>query len=184
MTAPVAVAASRAYVEVWRTKGCAAFEAVFLDEDGVTCSELFIWNADGNLYREVIGGVDLTTIRRDWEAASPFDKVQVPDDAGRKAWTHLDLELEPEPEPAPEPAPEPEPEIPPVADDVARAARTLAIQIWGMGSMPRAELAPANDQCLAHAVHENWLVVDAGGRIVRGGVDPRPVTITRIPNWT
>ena len=84
--------------------------------------------------------------------------------------------------PEPEPEPEPELQIPPVADDVARAARTLAIQLWGVGLMPRAELAPANDQCLAHAVHENWLVVD-GGRIVRGGIDPRPVTVTRIPNF-
>jgi hypothetical protein len=49
---------------VWRIKGCAAFEAVFLDENGVTCSELLIWNADGNLYRQHITGVDLGAVRR------------------------------------------------------------------------------------------------------------------------
>ena len=166
----VAVAVSREFVEIWRTDVCAAYEAVYADENGVTCTELVVWDKDGSRDREVIGGVNLTTTRRDWEAASPFDKVQVPDDAGRKVWTHL------EPEPVAEPVPEPEP-------DVVRAARALAIQVWGAGLMPRAELAPANDQCLAHAVHENWLVVDAGGRIVRGGIVPRPVTVTRIPNF-
>ena len=35
------------------------------------CTELVIWKEDGSRYREVFGGVDLTTIRRDWEAASP-----------------------------------------------------------------------------------------------------------------
>jgi hypothetical protein len=100
----VAVAVSREYVEVWRTDDCAAFESVYVDENGVTCSELVIWDRDGSRYRELICGADLTTIRRDWEAASPFDKVQVPDDAGRKVWTHL-VEDEPpaavlEPEPA------------------------------------------------------------------------------------
>ena len=71
----------------------------------MTCSELVIWDSDGSRYREVICGADLTTIRCDWEAASPFDKVQVPDDAGRKVWTHLvedePLAAVPEPEPAP-----------------------------------------------------------------------------------
>jgi hypothetical protein len=86
----VAVAASREYVEVWRTDDCAAYESVYVDKNGVTCSELVIWSADGSRHREVIGGADLTTIRRDWEAASPFDKVLVPEGAGRKVWTHLD----------------------------------------------------------------------------------------------
>jgi hypothetical protein len=86
----VAVAASREYVLVWRTDDCAAYESVYVDKNGGTCSELVIWSADGSRYREVIGGADLTTIRRDWEAPSPYDKVQVPDDAGRKVWTHLD----------------------------------------------------------------------------------------------
>ena len=49
--------------------------------------------------------------------------------------------------------------------------------------MPRAQLAPANDQALAHAVAMDWLVVDAKDRIVRGEADPRPVAITRIPNY-
>ena len=72
----------------------------------------------------------------------------------------------PPPYRAPEPEPEPEAEIPPVADEVAQVARTLATQIWGMGLMPRAELAPANDQCLAHAVHENgWLLMRGTGSL-------------------
>ena len=56
---------------MWRTDDCAAYESVYLDGNGVVCSEFVIWSADGSRYREVIGGVDLTTIRRDWEAASP-----------------------------------------------------------------------------------------------------------------
>jgi hypothetical protein len=116
MTAMVAVAASREYAEVWRTDDCAAFESVYADENGVTCSELVIWSADGSRYREVIGGVDLAKIRRDWEAASPqhFNSVLVPDDAGRKVWTHL------EPEPVAEPVPEP------VPDRVERSAKDVA----------------------------------------------------------
>jgi hypothetical protein len=101
----VAVAASREYVLVWRTDDCAAYESVYVDKNGVTCSELVIWSADGSRYREVIGGADLTTIRRDWEAASPFDKVQVPDDAGRKVWTHLDATEDEPPAAVPEPEP-------------------------------------------------------------------------------
>ena len=58
----VAVAVSREYVEIWRTDDCAAYESVFVDENGVTCSEFVIWSADGSRYREVIGGADLTTI--------------------------------------------------------------------------------------------------------------------------
>ena len=116
MTASVAV--SREYVEIWRTKDCAAFEAVYADENGVICSELMVWHGDGGRYREVIGGVDLTTTRRDWEAASPaFGAVLVPNDAGKKVWTHL----EPEPELVPErpatPAPVAEPAAPPVSRD-------------------------------------------------------------------
>ena len=55
--------------------------------------------------------------------------------------------------------------------------------VWGSGLMPRARLHHTRDQCLAHAVVMNWLVVDAEDRIVRGGVDPRQVTVTRIPNF-
>jgi hypothetical protein len=88
------------------------YRVLYRCEDGVVCyesvndtegSELLIWNADGNLYRQSIAGVDLGAVRRLWEAASPFDKVRVPDDAGRKVWTHL----EPEPEPVAVPEPEP-----------------------------------------------------------------------------
>jgi hypothetical protein len=54
--------------------------------------------------------------------------------------------------------------------------------------MTRARLYPdlpphRVDQYLAHAVTMNWLVVDAENRIVRGEVDPRPITVTRIPNF-
>ncbi len=210
--APSPVAVSREYVLVWRTDDCAAYESVYVDENGVTCSELLIWDADGSRYREVIGGVDLIGLRRGWEAASPFDKMRVPDDAGRKVWTHLGPEPEDElvelvrmgpsltqdvPEPAVEDVQDApvqgedeavELEIPPVEDAVARAARGIAIQIWSTGVEARAGLVPGVnqhtvDQYLAHAVNMGWLVVDAKDRIVRGEVDPRPVAITRIPNW-
>ena len=110
-------------------------------------------------------------------------------------WTQLDPEpvKDDEPplargEPAVEDARTPEPvaelvETPPVTDHVAQAARRLSIQIWSDVVLPRAQLAPANDQALAHAVAMNWLVVDAKDRIVQGVIDPRPVTVTRIPNW-
>lgn len=110
----VAVAASREYVEVWRTDDCAAYESVYVDKNGVTCSELVIWSADGSRYREVIGGADLTTIRRDWEAASPFDKVLVPEGAGRKVWTHLDATEDEPPAAAPaSPVSPPDPQYQP-----------------------------------------------------------------------
>ena len=115
MTAVVAVAVSREYVEIWRTDDCAAYESVYADENGLICSELMIWSADGSRYREVIGGLDLTKLCRSWEVASPSGAVLVPDDAGRKVWTHLDPEpvAEPEPEP-PTPAPAPALYTPPV----------------------------------------------------------------------
>jgi hypothetical protein len=68
--------------------------------------------------------------------------------------------------------------MPPVADHVVRAARELAIQVWSTGLIPHP--GPHLDQSLAHAASLGWLVVDAN-RIVRGKVDPRPVTVTRIP---
>jgi hypothetical protein len=84
-----------------------------------------------------------------------------------------------EDQPVPEPGPEPE--LPPVEDAVVQAARKLGIQVWNGVSVPRAQLAPANDQALTHAVHMEWLAA-AGALVVRGGVDPRPVMVTRIPN--
>ena len=56
-----------------------------------------------------------------------------------------------------------EPELPPVAPVVEQAARELAIQVWGSIPLPRARLAPAQDQALAHAVHMNCLVRVSGG---------------------
>jgi hypothetical protein len=77
------------------------------------------------------------------------------------------------------------PETPPVSPDVERAARALGIQVWSSGSMPRAQLyqgrqAHSVDQYLAHAQSMRWLAV-VGDLIARGEVDPRPVTVTRIP---
>jgi hypothetical protein len=93
----VAVTVSREFVEIWRTDDCAAYESVYLDSNGVVCTELVIWDRDGSRYREVIGSVDLSTTRRDWEAAAPGSgAVLVPDDAGRKVWQHLGPEPEPE----------------------------------------------------------------------------------------
>jgi hypothetical protein len=91
---------------------------------------------------------------------------------------------EPVSEAVPEPVDEPveQFEMPPVADDVERAARKLGIQVWGTGLIPRAELHAGLDQALAHAVERGWLTVD-GARIVRGEVDPRPVSVSRIPNF-
>ena len=84
--------------------------------------------------------------------------------------------------PSPDPVDEAEAptEMPPVADHVAQAARELAIQVWSLGLIPHP--GPHLDQLLAHAVSLGWLVVDAD-RIVRGKVDPRPVSVTSIPNF-
>jgi hypothetical protein len=84
--------------------------------------------ADGSMYEERIAG--LAGVREALDAASPYDKVLVPNDAGRKVWTHL----EPEPEPVVEPEPEPEPEAAPAPE-----ARTLAIQVHQRLVKPRAD---------------------------------------------
>jgi len=80
-------------------------------------------------------------------------------------------------------------EVPAVAPEVERAARRLAEQVWGLGVVPHADLysgvsAHWVDQYLAYAVGMNWLVSDAESQNVRRGeVDPRPVSVTRIPNF-
>jgi hypothetical protein len=57
---------------------------------------------DGSMFEERWSG--LAGVREALEAASPhFNAMQVPNDAERKVWTHL----EPEPEPVVEPEPEP-----------------------------------------------------------------------------
>ena len=43
--------------------------------------------ADGSMYEHRVFG--LAGVREALNAASPYDKVLVPDDAGRKVWTHL-----------------------------------------------------------------------------------------------
>ena len=96
-----------------------------------------------------------------FQAAVPVDSADVP-------------EVQDDPAPV-------EPELPPVADHVERAARDLAVQIWNAIPVPRARLGPANDQCLAHCVSMDWLAIN-GELVTRGPVDPRPVTVTRIPN--
>jgi hypothetical protein len=70
---------------------------------------------DRTMFEERWSGV--AGVREAWEAAAPGPgAMRVPDDAGRKVWTHLEPEPEPgaAPTPAlapgPEPKPEPEPE--------------------------------------------------------------------------
>lgn len=84
--------------------------------------------------------------------------------------------------PEEEPEPEPEPEaLPPVAAEVEQAARKLAESIWYNGPLERTELPPSMDQALAHCVAMEWLAAP-GQLVARGLIDPRPVTVTRIPN--
>lgn len=117
--------------------------------------ELLTISKDGSVSREV-WGMDLAGIREHWEATSPYSKVLVPDDAGRKVWTQLDA-----PEPAPQtatapetapdlqdevrtsaqvpeaepqvgpPAPAPSaPPVPEVSPDVEQTARAIALKVW------------------------------------------------------
>jgi hypothetical protein len=97
------------------------------------------------------------------------------------------VEPEPEPEAVVE-EPEPEPEVPPVYPEIADTARVLATQVWTSGSMLRSRFYSGKiphlcDQYLSHAQAMGWLAVDADDRIVKGQVDPRPVAVTRIPNF-
>jgi hypothetical protein len=116
-TAPVTPKIKKQYRLLYRSDdGSAAYESV--NDPGEY--ELLTVTADGT-YLHRVYGVGFREIRREWEAATPFDKVLVPDDAGRKRWTHLDVtedELvvgghepasEPDPIPEPELVPEPEP---------------------------------------------------------------------------
>jgi hypothetical protein len=87
---------------------------------------------DGTMFEERWAGV--AGVREAWEAASPhFNAMQVPNDAGRKVWTHL----EPEPEPVAEPAPEPQRRVdpqyePPREERDTPFTRWLS---WGPGSI-------------------------------------------------
>jgi hypothetical protein len=56
---------------------------------------------DGSMFEERWSG--LAGVREALDAASPFDKVLVPDDAGRKVWTHLDATEDEPPAAVPEP---------------------------------------------------------------------------------
>ena len=109
-------------------------------------------------------GLDLDTITEVWESASPFNKVQVPDDAGRKVWTHL--EPKPEPGPAPEPEPAPEPVVPAAVESTARTARTLAIEVWQSGVKQKSDyladgISTADAEAwIGHAVDQQWVVTD------------------------
>ncbi len=185
----MSVAVSRELVEIWRTDDCAAYESVYLDQNGVICTELVIWDKDGNRYREVIGGVDLTTIRRDWAASSPYSKMLLPDDSGQKVWTNLEPEAvaAPTPEPpahvpaserltAPEPeaAPTPEPAVPAA---IERPARTLAIQVHQLRVARQSDLflngIPVDAEAwLSYAISEQWILQDADGRYTPGPVSP------------
>jgi hypothetical protein len=182
MTALSPVTASRELVEIWRTDDCAAYESVYLDQNGVVCSELVIWDRNGGRYREVIGGVDLTTIRRDWKAASPqFNSMQVPDDAGRKVWTHLEPKPEPKPVVEPELKPEPVPEpafAPAVSPDVERTARVLAIQVRQSSVKLKSDFFPQGiptvgaEAWISYALGQKWITEDGDGRLMAGPVSP------------
>jgi hypothetical protein len=62
---------------------------------------------DGSMLEERWSG--LAGVGEALAAASPFDKVQVPDDVGRKVWTHLVEDEPPAAAPVLEPAAAPEP---------------------------------------------------------------------------
>jgi hypothetical protein len=64
---------------------------------------------DGSMLEERWSG--LAGVGEALAAASPYDKMQVPNAAGRKVWTHLIEDESPAavPEPEPEPAPGPPP---------------------------------------------------------------------------
>ena len=62
---------------------------------------------DGSMSEHRIAGV--AGLREGVMAANPYDKVLVPNDAGRNVWTHLDAPPPAEDEP-PTAVPEPEPE--------------------------------------------------------------------------
>jgi hypothetical protein len=105
---------------------------------------LVIVAADGSMFEERWSR--LAGVRKALEAASPhFNAMQVPNDAGRKVWTHLEPEpesvVEPEPEPviAPVPAPGPpsnrrvDPQYePPQEERDTPFTRSLS---WGPGSI-------------------------------------------------
>jgi hypothetical protein len=87
----------------------------------------------------------------------------------------------------PEPEPEPEPDVLSVDPDLEQAARAIASKVWGQGSMPHALLYQGMqphviDQYLAHAESQGWVAV-GGDLVVKGGVNPQPAAVTRIPNF-
>jgi hypothetical protein len=92
---------------------------------------------DGSMFEERWSG--LAGVREALAAASPSNKVLVPNDAGRKVWTHLESVLEDEPPPEPEPAPGPPPDRrvdpqyePPKEERDTPFTRWLS---WGPGSI-------------------------------------------------
>ena len=141
---------------------------------------------DGSISEHRIGG--LAGLREALGAASPYSKVLVPDDAGRKKWTRLDPEPAPELKPEPEAAPTPEPAaaapapaVPAVSGAVAGTARTLAVQVHQRRVKPKADYfthgIPTADAeaWIAYAVGQGWVVED-GDLLRPGKVNPEPMT--------
>jgi hypothetical protein len=126
--------------------------------------------ADGSMYEERIAG--LAGVREALDAVSPYDKVLVPNDVGRKVWTHLEPEPEPvvEPEPEPEPEAAPAPEVPAVSRAVESTARTLAIQVHQRLVKPRADyfthgIPTADTEAwVSYATHVTFPGVQRGSR--------------------
>jgi hypothetical protein len=115
------------------------------------------------------------------EETEPVELVRMPPLPEPKAKA-VEPAPEPEPEPVPDVEPEPEPtELPPVAAEVDRAARKVAEMVWYDGPLERKLLPLGQDEALAHSVATEWLAAP-GELVVRGAVDPRPVSVTRIPN--
>jgi hypothetical protein len=66
-----------------------------------------------------------------------------------------------------------------------KAARELAIKIWNSQLTPLSQLRLSiDDPALVIAKALGWLVMATdGGAVMRGLVDPRPPTVTAIPNF-
>jgi hypothetical protein len=115
------------------------------------------------------------------EETEPVELVRMPPLPEPKAKA-VEPAPEPEPEPVPDVEPEPEPtELPLVAAEVDRKARQLAETVWYNGPLERKLLPLGQDEALAHSVATERLA-GLGELVVRGAVDPRPVSVTRIPN--
>ena len=80
---------------LWRAGGSTALQIEDPHDD-----VMVIVDPDGSMMVERIAG--LASVRETLEAASPYDKVLVPDDTGQKKWERLDAEPAPKTAPVPE----------------------------------------------------------------------------------